>query len=351
MKITLSPALDRFLTAFAAKRGRYALFVSLVTAAAVGISLVLPAWFRAESTLLPPAETSDALGSLTGLIQSSALGSLGLVTTSSTSDVFVEILKSRTLQEAAIQHFGLDRIYKRNGMDRTLSEFRRHFSVNSGRSGVVQLGFEDRSAQRAADVTNYLVEELDRFNREVYSTRAKRTRQFLESRLADTRQRLADAQTQLSSYERQNKVIASQDQATVDGAATLMAQKMSLQIRRSYVSEYAGEASPAMRELDAQLTAIENEIGRLPSLKMEGARLVLEVEIQSRLFTLISSQYEEARIQEARDAPTVTVLDRARTSQIRARPKRGMIVILSMTVALGLCALYTLLELRSTPGS
>jgi uncharacterized protein involved in exopolysaccharide biosynthesis len=347
----VSPSLDRFLNAFTARRIPYILFVVLVTAAAAGIAVVLPNWYRAESTLLPPPETSDSFGALTGLIQSSALGSLGLVSTSSTSDVFIEILKSRTLQEAAIRHFGLDQVYRTRGIDRTLGEFRRHIGVESGRSGVVHLTVEDRSAQRAADIANYLLQELDRFNREVYSTRAKRTRKFLEDRLADTRQRLADAQTQLSSYERQNKVVASPDQATVEGAANLMAQKMNLQIRRSYVSEYSGEASPAMRELDAQLSAIESEIGRLPTIKMEGARLVLEVEIQSRLFTLISSQYEEARIQETRDTPTVTVLDEAQVPEIRSRPKRGLIVGLSMAVALALCALYTLLELRSREAS
>src|SRR5205814_8468964 len=112
LKIALSPGFDRFLTEVSARRGRYSLFVGLVAAVAIAIAMVLPLWFRAESTLLPPPETSDSFGTLTGLIQSSALGSLGLVTTSSTSDVFVEILKSRTLQEAAIRRFGLDKIYE-----------------------------------------------------------------------------------------------------------------------------------------------------------------------------------------------------------------------------------------------
>jgi uncharacterized protein involved in exopolysaccharide biosynthesis len=322
-------------------------FVGIVGGSAAAISLALPIWFRAESTLLPPPEMGDAFGTLAGAIQSSALGSLGLITTSSTSDLFVEILRSRTLHEAGIRRFGLDRIYGRQGMDRTLQEFRRHFSVDAGRSGVVRLGFEDRNAQRAADVTNFLVSELDRFNREVYSTRAKRTRVFLEGRLADTRERLAESQSRLSAYEGEHKLIASPDQTSSGGAAALMAQKLNLQIRRSYVSEFSSGGSAALRELDAQIAAMDREIGRLPPLKMEGTRLVLEVDIQSRLFSLISSQYEEARIQETRDAPTVTVLDSARPSEIRARPKRALIVMVSMAAALGLCALYTLLELRA----
>jgi len=347
LKLYLPDVLTRFAAAFNARRGPFAMFVGAAAVVAVAVAMLLPPWYRAQGTLLPPPENSDAYGSLAGLIQSSALSTLGLVTTSTTSDVFAEILRSRTLHEAAIQRFGLDKVYRRSGLDRTLAEFRRHLSVDVGRSAVISLSFEDPDARRAAEVANFLVAELDRFNREVYNTRAKRTRLFLESRLLDTERRLSEAQSKLGDYEKQHKVLAGGEKAAVEGAASVMAQKLNLQVRRSYVSEYAGENSAAVRELDAQLAALDREIARLPSLKMEGARLALEVEVQSKLFTLVSAQFEEARIQEARDTPTVTVLDQARPPELRDRPKRLMIVAVSVLAAFGLCALYTLLELRA----
>ncbi|MEO5617975.1 MAG: hypothetical protein ABIS67_09400 [Candidatus Eisenbacteria bacterium] len=347
----MSQTFDRFLTAFAARRGRYALFVGVVAAAAITVAMLLPSWYRAQSTLLPPPEAGDSFGQLAGVIQSSALGSLGLVSSSSTSDMFVEILRSRTINEAAIKRFDLQRFYGSKGADRTLAEFRRHLSVDAGRSGLILLSVEDRRPERAAEIANYMVTELDRFNREVYSTRAKRTRQFLEARLDDTRTRMADAQTRLSQYERQHKVVATSERAAVEGTASVMAQKMNLQIRRSYLSEYLGEGNQALREVDSQLAAVDREIGRLPGLKMAGARLALEVELQTRLFSLISAQYEEARIQETRDTPTVTVLDAARAPEIKSRPKRTLIVGIAVLAAFALCALYTLLELRAAQSS
>ncbi len=323
------------------------MFMGAAVALAIVAALLLPPWYRAQGTLLPPPENNDAYGSIAGLIQSSALSTLGLVTTSTTSDVFAEILKSRTLHEAAIQRFDLAKIYRRAGLDRSLTEFRRHLVVDVGRSAVISLSFEDPDPRRAAEVVNFLVSELDRFNREVYNTRAKRTRLFLESRLQDTERRLSEAQTRLGAYEKENKVLAGGEKAAVEGAASVMAQKLNLQVRRSYVSEYAGDQSAAVRELDAQLAALDREIARLPSLKMEGARLALEVEVQSKLFTLVSAQFEEARIQEARDTPTVTVLDEARPPELRARPKRLLIVAVSLVAAFALCALFTLLELRA----
>src|SRR5262249_44648261 len=150
---------------------------------------------------------------------------------------------------------------------------------------------------------------------------------FLEGRMTDTQERLTSAQQALSEYEREHKVLAGADAAAVEGAASVIAQKMNLEVRRSYVSEYSGPNSPAVKELDAQIAAVDREITRLPSLKMEGGRLALEAEIQSKLFTLISSQYEEARIEEARDTPTVTILDVARVPDYKYRPKRSIIIL------------------------
>jgi uncharacterized protein involved in exopolysaccharide biosynthesis len=349
LKIPLPESLDRFLNAFRTHRTAYIVFLIVVGAAATGIALWLPNWYRAETTLLPPPENNDAFGAVTSMIQSSALNQLGLVTTSTSSDIFAEILRSRTLNEAAIDSFHLASIYKLKGADKTLKEFRVHLGVSVGHSGVLVLAFEDRDPQRAADVANFLTSELDRFNREALNTRAKRTRLFLEGRLTDTQARLTEAQQALSEYEREHKVLAGADQVAVEGAASVIAQKMNLEVRRSYVAEYSGESSPQVRELDAQIAAVDREITRLPTLKMEGGRLALEAEIQSKLFTLISSQYEEARIEEARDTPTVTVLDAARVPDYKSRPKRSIIILVSVLAALGLCALRTLLEMRTAP--
>lgn len=313
----------------------------------VGISLLLPNWYRAQATLLPPPESGDTYGNLVSAIQSSALNSLGLITSSSTSDIFAEILKSRSLGESAIRQFNLAQVYKTKGMDLTLAAFRLHLGVGVSHSGVLSLTFEDRDPRRAAEVANFLLSELDRFNREAMNTRAKRTRMFLEERLIDTKTRLTAAESTLSAYEREHKVLAGADQAAIEGAASVIAQKMNLQVRRSYVSEYSGAQSPAVRELDAQIAAVDREISRLPDLKMGGGRLALEAEIQSKLFTLVSSQYEEARIEEARDTPTVTVLDVARTPELKFRPRRSMIVLASGASALALCVLFAMLEMRS----
>jgi tyrosine-protein kinase Etk/Wzc len=334
----------RFVAACLERRRPIVAFVLSVMALSVAVALLLPPWYQAQSTVLPPTEGNDSFGIMTGLIQGAALSKIGMTTTSTASDIYEEILRSRTLQEDLVQTFHLDRLYKRKGMDLTLKELRRHVRVAIESSGLLVVQVEDRDAQRAADMANRLVDELDRFNRETLNTRAKRTREFLGTRVADVQTRLRTAEAALTAYEQKHGVIA--DAAAVGSMASIIAQKFSLQVKREYVSSYTSTGNAAVRSIDAEIAAYDRELARLPGLKNEGARLALDAEIQRRVFTMLTGQYEDARVQEMRDTPTITVLDRASPPELKTRPKRAVIVLASTLVALLLCAGWVGLSLR-----
>jgi tyrosine-protein kinase Etk/Wzc len=336
----------RFAVAFLARSRPIAAFVLVVAALSVGVSLLLPNWYRAESTVLPPAEGNSAFGIMAGLIQGAALSQVGMLSNSTASEVYAEILKSRSLREDLIRAFGLERTYRTKGMDRTLKALARHLKVGIGASGVLIVQVEDRDPRRAADMANHLVDGLDRFNRETLNTRAKRTRQFLELRLADVEQRMRTSEATLTAYEQKHGVVA--DAAAVGGMAAIMAQKLNLQVKRAYVSSYTATGSSAVRSIDAEIAAFDSELGRLPGLKNEGARLALDAEIQRRVFTLLTGQYEDARVEEMRDTPTLTTLDRARPPELKSRPKRSVIVLAATFAALLLSAGWVGLSLRKS---
>jgi tyrosine-protein kinase Etk/Wzc len=335
---SLPPAARRFVAASLERKRPIAAFVLAVAALSVVVALLLPNWYRAQSTVLPPTEGNDSFGIMAGLIQGAALSKVGMTTTSTASEIYAEILRSRTLQEDLVRVFHLDRLYKRKGMDLTLKELGRHVKVAIGGSGLLVVQVEDRDARRAADMANQLVDRLDKFNRETLNTRAKRTREFLGVRVADVQTRLRAAEAALTTYEQTHGVVA--DASSVGGVASIIAQKLNLQVRREYVSSYAASGSAAVRSIDAEIAAYDRELARLPGLKNEGARLALDAEIQRRVFTMLTGQYEDARVQEMRDTPTITVLDRARPPELKARPKRAVIVLASTMAALLLAALW-----------
>lgn len=342
---SLSP-IERFLIAFRARSRMNVMIVGAAAILSAGVSFLLPNWYRAKSTLLPPSETGESgFGLLAGMIQSSALSNLGLSTTSTPSDVFAEILKSRLLSESAINRFDMMKTYRRKGMDRTVKEFQRHMSVDVNAAGLLDVTFEDRDARRAAEVTNFLVSELDRFNVETYKTRGKRLRQFLERRLGEVQQQLVASEERLLDYERRHRVVSSAETETARGISDILAQKFNLETQRAYVSSYTAPGNTELLNINRQLVALNSEIGKLPLVKMEGARLALEVEVQRKLVMLMTAQFEDARMQETRDTPTITVLDFASPPQIKVRPVRSLLVGAAAMVALLGCAVWTAVAL------
>jgi tyrosine-protein kinase Etk/Wzc len=337
----------RFFAAVLERKLRIGLFVGSVAVVTAVLALLLKPWYTAETTLLPPSESSDMFSNLAGLIENSALNKVGLFSTSTPSDIYEEILKSRRLRESLANKFDLRHRYDVKTMDATLKELDQHLKIALTPSGVVVIRMEDHDKKMCADMANFMVSELDRFNRETLNTKGKRSRQFLEARLGDVEKRMHEADAALTAYEEKHKVVVGTDESAVRGIADVMAQKLNLQVKRAYVESYA-PGSPQVSEIDAEISAFDRELAPLPALKNEGARLALDATIQRKLFSFVTAQYEDARLQELRDTPTVTVLDVAQPPEIRTRPKRTLMVVAATLLATLAALGWVALSLRRT---
>jgi len=65
----------------------------------------------------------------------------------------------------------------------------------------------------------------------------------------------------------------------------------------------------------------------VPEVGLQLAELLREVKVQETVWELLNQQYYQAKIQEARDTPTVQVLDEAIPPEKRSKPKRKLLVI------------------------
>lgn len=324
----------RLWAAILARRVRIAAVVLVVGVLAAGVALWLKPWYAAEARLLPPIEGGDLMSNLAGAIESSALSQVGLFPTSTASDVIVEILKSRRLRESLIVKFGLMKEYKCKNMDSALMALADHVSVSTTTSGVVILRTEAQSKNQAADMANFMVEELDLFNREVLNTRGKSMRRFLEQQIGEAQARMLQADSAITAYELKHGVLIAGEESSMRGVSDIVSRRIALQVRRAYVMSFSSESSAEVRAIDAELEAFDRSLGPLPMIKNEGQRLTLDAAIHRRVFSMLTAQYEQARLEEMRDVPTITVLDRARPPDLKSRPRRGLIVLSAMMVAL-----------------
>jgi uncharacterized protein involved in exopolysaccharide biosynthesis len=258
----------------------------------------------------------------------------------------------------------LKKVYKAKTLEDALKELKSHLKIVVESEGIVSLEFEDKDKWRASRVANLFVEELDEINRKTNASQAKSTRLFIEERLAQTQKDLTLAEENLRSFKEKNKAIALDEQmkSIIQGAADLKAQLVLDEIQLNVLKRNMSDSHPQVQQLRSKINEIKKQLDLLelgnskkikgegkaldipfsdvPSLSLELARLTREVKIQEAVFELLTQQYEQAKIQEAKDTPTIQVLDKASPPEKRSRPKRADLVGIAVVASLFLSVIF-----------
>ncbi len=371
-----------------------------VAVLAVIISLLLPNWYAARTSILPPQEETLSIGALTRGLGSalsavgagglSVSGSMSLPMWATPSDLLATILRSRRLREQVIREHDLMRVYKCDNIDAALGTLAERVSVRVGAEGVVRLQVLDKDPARAAAVAASSVRILDTIRRETRHSGAADARAFIAARVDSTRRDLATAEEALRVFQARYGLLVPEDQARalVETVAKVEAERLATQVARDALAAQVGRTHPEVQRLDAELRSFAEaraslegragssrgeaalapgtdagqpaeaprsaiiDLGRLPDLSLSFLRLYREVEIQQTLYSLLVQMFEQYRIQEVRDTPTIQVLDAPVPPIEKARPHRGVICVvatmlaflLSVWVAVGLERLALLAE-------
>jgi tyrosine-protein kinase Etk/Wzc len=348
------------------KYRRFIFFNFIFICFTVGLlSFFLPNWYRAKTTLLPPERSvMGGVGLSSSLLgEFSSLSGLSLPMTATPSDVFAAILKSRAVVEPVIKEENLLKIYGVRKMEDGLREFFSHLQVKVENEGIISIQFEDKNKDRAARVANLLVEELDQVNRMTSTSKAKNARIFIEERLNQTQTNLKAAEDSLKSFQERNKAIVLDEQmkASVQAAAELKAEMTSAEIQMNVLGKNMLPDHPQIQQLRTRINEIRRQLSMLesgsqnakdskvlgvpfsqaPSLSLELARFTREVKIQEKLFELLTQQYEQYKIEETKDTPTVQVLDRAFPPETKYKPKRATMILIAGIAGLFLSVIFS----------
>ena len=340
------------------------LMVSLLGAFAVS-AFVLPKAYESTATLLPQLDSKEG-GSLAALLATTGAGGMaqnlgmGMPSMPTTpTDVFVAILKSRVMADEAIAKFGLMAVYNERTMHDTRLELAERVRVSVSKEKVIKVTVEDSDPQRAADIAAFFVSSLDRLNRTLNVSKASYNRAFIERRLAETQTGLVKTEEALRDFQRNNKAVAveAQSKAMIEAAAMIQGQITGYEVQLQVMSAYLSPDNPdlsrvrsSIEELKKQLALLEFGKGtkgaspgdrlhpamvRVPDLALQYGRLFRELKVQETLYALLTSQYEQAKITEARDTPTVQVLDSPVPADKQIKPR----VVFNTAVAglLGAC--------------
>jgi len=325
--------------------------VAAITLIALVVSLLLPKWYTARAVLLPPTEDDLGTAAFSSLFPRGFAG-IRIPGAPTLGDLFVSVLKSRTVADRIIERFDLVHRYRVRDTEKAAKELDGLVRFQVGDEGTILIQVDDRDPKVAAEIANAFVEELDRFNRESRSTSAKRTRAFIEGRLEVAKSDLAAAEDRLRGYQQENRLAAVSPaaQGEAEVAARLMSEKIALEVRLQVLRQSLDDSSEEVRRVRQQLAALNRQVSGLPGAGLDVMRLWRDVKVQEQVFELLTAQLEESRIRETRDTPTVQVLDRAVPPIHKSRPKRAWIVLAGFLVGfMGSLAAVLLLEGRRAP--
>lgn len=325
----------------------------------------LPKAYESTATLLPQLDSKEG-GNLAALLTATGAGGMaqnlgvglpGIPTTP--TDVFMAILKSRMMADESIAKFDLMAVYGERTMHDTRAELAERARITLSKEKVIKVTVEDRDPQRAADIAAYFVANLDRLNRTLNVSKASHNREFIERRLAETQVGLVKTEEALRDFQTKNKAVAveAQSKAMIEAAAMIQGQITAYEVQLEVMSAYLSPEHPdltrvrsSIEELKKQLSLLEFGKGgkrmlsgsqlhpamiTVPDLALQYGRLFRELKVQETLYTLLTSQYEQAKITEARDTPTVQVLDAPVPADKHIKPRIFFNTVMAGLVGLG----------------
>jgi tyrosine-protein kinase Etk/Wzc len=340
--------LDVFLILAARKR---LIFWASVGGFVLGILLVLMVapTFTAKALILPPQQEQSSgnafMGQFGALASMTGLGaSLGI---KNPVDLYIGMLQSQSVTDGIIKRFDFVRIYhpKRYSDLRVMVTKKAKFVA--GKDGMIAISVTDADPRMAASMANAYVDQLYQLNNRLAIGGASQRRLFYEQQLAQEKDKLADSEVALRKTEEATGVImpSGQTESIIREVAQIQAEITAREVQLDALRTSSTEQNPDVVRLNSELTGLREQMrglesgssstkhapgdifistANVPQAGLEYIRKERDVKYHQFLFDLLARQYESARIDEAKAAPVIQVVDSAQVPDRKSAPTRAL---------------------------
>ncbi|MDP2302685.1 MAG: GNVR domain-containing protein [Ignavibacteria bacterium] len=328
---------------------------------------VYPVTYQSIVTVLPPEKGNPySLGNLLQGMGGGDLTSLMSGSTSASSQLYVEVLKSRTAALMTISKLQLVDYFDSDSELEAAPKLIKEIQTEITKEGVIKLSvpvstglfgrFSNQNEEiktLSASISNTLVESLDQINREKMSSKAKKARLYIDAEIQRTKVLLDSAEIELMEFQSKNKAVSLPEQikVSIEAAAKLRGEITATEINYSLLSQNLKENSSLMENVKSRLTELRKQYEKFessnsdfflsfssaPQLGLKLSNLFREVKVKNEVYILLQQQYYKEKIQENRDVPTVEVLDAA-VIPLRASSPR----LIVWTILGGIMIFFTL---------
>lgn len=342
-----------------AKRKRLIIGITMGVAICTAIiSLIMSPVYMATTKILPRQKSSDSsdlashlqMLDQAGVISILSGGALGIKTS---NDLYIALLNSRPVLDRIIDMFDLMKLYNSKSRDEVRRSLKdKIMAQDDKKSGIITVNIEDKDPKRAADMANAFIEELRVMNKGLSVTEAAQRRLFFEEQLKDEKDSLSKAEEAMKSFQEKTGVVKIDTQATavIENISHLKAQIAAKEVQIKVMRTYLTSQNPDIQRAEEELKGTVEQLGRLESKNEDGSALVptgnipsasteyvrrmRDLKFNETLYGLLLNQYEAAKLDEARDATVIQVIEKAVPPEKKVKPKRMQMVILTMIASL-----------------
>jgi tyrosine-protein kinase Etk/Wzc len=327
------------------------------------VAFMLPSRYTSIVSFIPPSvnNSSSMASALAGQLSSLGAGDL-LGSGRGTGDLYAGILKSRSIVSELVRRFNLMNVYrvKKESQAETVLNSSTTIDVDT-KSSIVTVAVTAKSATLAHDLANAYMDVLRETNGRLALSQSSQRRLFFGQQLAKEKEDLEEAEDELKKSEEKSGLIApsGQTEAQIRTIAETQAQIAVREVQLAALRESATEQNADLirlrseiKDLEGQLSRLQNGNGgesraaiptsKVPELQLEYVRREREVKYHEALFEMLSKQFESARLDEARDAPVVQVLDPASYPDTKSSPKRSLIMLGGLAFGFFVSSLWVL---------
>ena len=340
----------------------------IVSFLAALFSLLLPVWYKSSATVLPPM--SGGSGLLGGMAGGNALAMLGLGSTTDELSHYITILKSRRVREAIVLKFDLMKVYDTELLEDALQGLESKIEVEVTQEGALIISVLDRDSLRVKAMADAILYELGSTTIELGTAVARRNRRFVYTRIQAIEREMAETEMDFREFTARYGTydLPAQIGVIVELLIQMEVKLAEVEVQFNVASRSLDEKHPQLEllrnqrdEMSAKLDDLMTGKGKgnllpdlreLPDITVQFIRLKRDMEIRTAILAFLYPQYEQARLQEARDEPSLQVLDYPHVPQRKAKPNRSLIVLASGIFSLLVTSFWLLFkEQISDPGA
>jgi tyrosine-protein kinase Etk/Wzc len=327
------------------------LAVAVITAI---VMFLIPNSYTATATIVPPEQKQSSLSALMGQLGSIAGLSEGDLGLRNPGDLFIGMLHSRTIQDRLIDQFDLRKVYKVKRYQDARKKLDARSYIVAEKEGLISISVDDRDPSRAAALANGYVDELHTLNSQLAISEAGQRRLFYEEKVTAERDALALAEVALKQAQEKSGLLQPDAQARViiQSVADMRAQVAMREVQIEAMRSYATKDNPELRRAEQELAGLRAQLvkmernsaestngdldlptRRLPQAELEYLRRARDLKYHETLYEFLGKQLEAARLDEAKDAVLVQVVDKAVVPERKSGPHRATIILLATIVA------------------